>query len=146
MVEHLSNFLGDKGDRPLENVEEIGKQVGVHLVVELLDIELVILSRIKLYFELYYCCFVLVDVAIVRCGKDRYDDREVPRTIPFVHFKSLCLGLMRSNHTQALRLLKKGFDRVVPKKIGASPDIVILVGRLGMPIIIVNGIRPHQIA
>jgi hypothetical protein len=118
----------------------------VHLVVELLDIELVILSRIKLYFELYYCCFVLVDVAIVRCGKDRYDDREVPRTIPFVHFKSLCLGLMRSNHTQALRLLKKGFDRVVPKKIGASPDIVILVGRLGMPIIIVNGIRPHQIA
>lgn len=98
------------------------------------------------YFEFYHGGFVLVHVAVVRRREDGDNHREIPRAIPPVHLKSLSLSLMRSNNTQTLGLFQECLDRRIPKEIRAPPHIIILKGRLRMAIVVIDGIRPHQIA
>ena len=45
VVEHLHNLLGDKRQRPAEDVHEVREKVGVLGVVELLDVQSVVLGK-----------------------------------------------------------------------------------------------------
>ncbi len=45
MVEHLGYFLGDEGNRPTEDIHEVGEEIGMLGIVELLDVESVILNN-----------------------------------------------------------------------------------------------------
>lgn len=42
-LEHFGYFLSDEGDRPLEEIHEVGQEVGVWVFQELLDVQGVIL-------------------------------------------------------------------------------------------------------
>lgn len=87
MEEHLGHLLHQEGDRPGEQVQEIGQQIRVRALHELLDVQGVV-------DELYHRCLVLVVVAVV--GRRKYGDhrRELLLPTPLVHFEALWLGLV----------------------------------------------------
>lgn len=89
-----ATFLADEGDGPGEDVHEVGQEVGVLRVVELLDVEHVVV-------ELDHRALVVVRVAVVRRREDRDHQREVA-VVPLVHLIAIQLSLVRSDDGQEL--------------------------------------------
>lgn len=59
VVEHLSDFLGNKGQGPTENVQKVGEKVWVLLEIELLNIDFIFLNRIIITTNLITAALLL---------------------------------------------------------------------------------------
>jgi hypothetical protein len=70
VVEYLCAFFDHEGDGPCKEVHEVGEEVGMRAVDELLDIETVILKSSHSYFKFDDCAFVVVKVTIIGGRKD----------------------------------------------------------------------------
>ena len=146
VIQHFGDLFSDEGDRPLEYIEEVGQEVGMDLIVELLNIKLVVLILMTSYFEFDNCPAIFVDVAVVGSREDCNDYGEVRCTVPFVHLKSLGLCFVGSDDTQTLGLLKEGFDGIVTEEVGTAPDVIEFEWAVAMPIGIIHWIGPHHVA
>lgn len=107
-------------------------------VVKLLDIQGVIL-------ELYDCSFIIVSVAVIRCGENRYDLWKT-FTLPIEHLKSFDLNLVSSYKRKQLIFSQKSGKGLCPIDITTSPLIVINESILQKSILLVHWIAPKYIA
>lgn len=71
----------------------------------------------KAYFKLDDSTFVIVDVTIVRSGKDSNDNREFRRTIPFVHFVTIKLSFMSSQNRKEFVFMKELVSCLLSKEV-----------------------------
>ncbi len=87
-------------------------------------------SKVKLLyiyfltFKFDNCSFVVVNVTIIWSAENSYYYREPRLRIPFVHFITFQLGLMRSYHRKKIVLLKELIDSLLPKEVGAASYII----------------------
>lgn len=82
MIQHLSYLFGHEGDRPSEKIKEVGQQIGVRALHELLDVE-------GVADELDDSALVVVVVAVVGGGEDGDDGGEFLLPHPLVHLEAL---------------------------------------------------------
>ena len=53
---------------------------------------------------------------------------------------------MGPDHRHDLRPLKEPLRQLIPKVIGAAPHIVMLDEIVAMPVFVIDGVRPHEVA
>ena len=87
---HLSHFLGDEGEGPLEDIHEVWKHVGVVNFSVLLKQEL-------LLADAKTGSFVIIEIAVIWRRKDSYHLRKIVFTCPIEKPVSVLFGLVSSN-------------------------------------------------
>ena len=137
--EHFDDFLGDKRDAPGEDVHEVGEDVGVGRVVELLYIESVLL-------ELDDGSLVVVHVAVV--GRRKYCDhhRKFLWPVPLVHFVPVELGLVRSQDRQQFVLVQKLIRGRLSEEKRTPPHVVLHEALRALPLFVFHWVRPQNVA
>jgi hypothetical protein len=88
LAKDLKDFFSNERKWPFEDINEIGKDIRVLAVIELLYVQLVVL-------EFDDCPFVLIEVTVIWGWEDCYDTWEVLAS-PIVHFESIELNLVGS--------------------------------------------------
>ena len=115
--EHFNNFFGDERDRPRKYIHEVGENVWMSSVIELLYVECVVL-------KLYYCSFVVVHVAVVRRWKYCYHHWKLWSSVPLMHLISFELCFMGSQYRQQLILMKELVSSLLTKEVWTPSHIV----------------------
>ena len=88
-------------------------------VVELLDIQ-------GVRFKLDDCSFVIVDITVIRCRENSYDNREFLSTIPLVHLVAIKLSLVRPQNREQFVLGKELICSTLTEEVGTTSDIIHL--------------------
>ena len=91
MFHHVSDFLHQEGNRPLEKVHALGQMERVHHILVLFNVHFVV-------FDEDDGALVLVLAAVVRRAENGDNRREGLVAAPSVHLVPINLHLMRPNH------------------------------------------------
>lgn len=76
-------------------------------------------------FILQNCCFVVINVKIIRCAEDSHNARETSRPRFAVHPVTSVLGFVSANYRKKIVLLEKMTRCGVRKEEGATTNVVV---------------------